>query len=160
MKSCPECRRVYEDETFSFCLFDGTNLLETSDPDATQVLPTSDSWDSIITVVAKSGEGSFRGELKFDEISTDGVLVKKLSQYEDVIQIALKAVVKNLAKKRKEIFVEIQAIDSDGFELESYTLAGKLNPGEIKTLSQKFETFEEIYGNIRGWQIKEISQYD
>lgn len=160
MKSCPECRRVYEDETFDFCLFDGTNLSEAIDHDATQVLPTSDSWDSIITVVARSGQGGFKGNLRFDEIATDGVLIKKLSQYEDIIQIALKVEVKNLARGRKEIFVEIQAIDGDGFEVESYTLSGKLNSGEMKTLSQKFETYEDVYRNIRGWQIKEISQYD
>jgi len=160
MKSCPECSRVYEDETFSFCLFDGTYLTDAIDSDATQVLPNSDSWDSIITVVSKSGQAAFKGALRFDEMATDGVLIKKLSQFEEVIQIALKVVVRNLAKTRKEIFVEIQAIDADGFEIESYTLAGKLASGETKTLSQKFETYEDVYKHIRGWQIKEISQYD
>lgn len=160
MKKCLQCGRAYEDETFFFCLFDGVHLSEVSDIDETQMLPTSDNWDSVITIVSKSSEHSFKGSLIFDEIATDGVLIRKLSQYEDVIQIALKVVVKNLAKKRKDIFVEIQATDSDGFEIESYTLAGKLKSGEIKTLSQKFETYEDAFGQVKVWQIKEISQFD
>ena len=160
MKICPECRRVYDDETFFFCLFDGVKLTDVSDTNETKAPPTKDSWDSVITVMLKPSETSFQGRLVFEEIATDGVLVKKLSQFEEVIQIALKVVVKNLAKKRKEIFVEIQALDDEGFEVENYTLAGKVNSGEIKALSQKYETDEDFFAKVRGWQIKEISQYD
>jgi hypothetical protein len=41
MKSCPKCNRTYFDETFAFCLADGTLLTAPFDPEATQVLPTA-----------------------------------------------------------------------------------------------------------------------
>src|SRR5438874_4038739 len=40
MKSCPKCNRTYFDETFAFCLADGSLLSAPFDPDATQILPT------------------------------------------------------------------------------------------------------------------------
>lgn len=40
MKSCPKCNRTYSDETFAFCLADGSLLTAPFDPEATQVLPT------------------------------------------------------------------------------------------------------------------------
>lgn len=160
MKSCPQCSRAYSDETFSFCLFDGTSLSEISDSEITHVLSSADSFDSIITVVSSSSNKPFKEDFIFDEIASERVSIKIISQFEEIMQIALKVVVKNLAKKKKDIFVEIQAVDEDGFELESYTLSAKLKAGEVKTVSQKQEIYEDTFRNIREWQIREISQYD
>jgi uncharacterized protein len=41
MKRCPQCNRTYSDESFSFCLDDGTLLSASYDPDGTLVLPTT-----------------------------------------------------------------------------------------------------------------------
>src|SRR5260221_11105767 len=41
MKNCPKCKRTYFDETFAFCLADGSLLSAPFDPEATQVLPTA-----------------------------------------------------------------------------------------------------------------------
>jgi hypothetical protein len=41
MKKCSRCNRTYSDESFSFCLDDGTLLSAPYDPDATIVLPTT-----------------------------------------------------------------------------------------------------------------------
>jgi hypothetical protein len=41
MKSCPKCNRTYFDETFAFCLADGSLLTASFDPEATQVLPSA-----------------------------------------------------------------------------------------------------------------------
>lgn len=131
-----------------------------SDSEITHVLPSSDSFDSIITVVSSSSNKPFNEDFIFDEIACERVSVKIVSHFEEVIQIALKVVVKKLAKKKKEIFVEIQAVDEDGFELEGYTFSAKLKPNEVKIISQKHEIYEDTYKNIREWQIREISQYD
>ena len=40
MKSCPTCNRTYADETFAFCLADGSLLSPSFDPEATLVIPT------------------------------------------------------------------------------------------------------------------------
>ena len=43
MKRCPECRRDYHDDTLSFCLADGTELVYgLEDEPATAILPDSD----------------------------------------------------------------------------------------------------------------------
>ena len=39
MKRCPECNRTYSDDTFSFCLADGSLLSSPYDPNATMILP-------------------------------------------------------------------------------------------------------------------------
>jgi hypothetical protein len=39
MKTCPRCNRVYTDETYSFCLEDGTSLSVLHDPQATFKFP-------------------------------------------------------------------------------------------------------------------------
>ena len=39
MKKCPQCRRTYADESFSFCLEDGALLSASYDRDATLVIP-------------------------------------------------------------------------------------------------------------------------
>ena len=52
MKRCPECSRVYADETLNFCLDDGARLVVTATEDSpTVAMPMSqDSWDSYRTV--------------------------------------------------------------------------------------------------------------
>src|SRR5437868_2554626 len=39
MKSCPKRNRTYSDDTFAFCLADGSLLSAPFDPEATQLLP-------------------------------------------------------------------------------------------------------------------------
>lgn len=41
MKRCPKCNRTYFDETFAFCLADGSLLTAPFDPEATQVMPAA-----------------------------------------------------------------------------------------------------------------------
>lgn len=39
MKTCPHCNRTYSDESFSFCLDDGSLLSASHDPKATLIMP-------------------------------------------------------------------------------------------------------------------------
>jgi hypothetical protein len=39
MKKCPQCKRTYADDSFSFCLADGALVSASYDPDATLVIP-------------------------------------------------------------------------------------------------------------------------
>jgi hypothetical protein len=43
MKRCPQCNRTYADESFSFCLADGTLLSAPYDPNATLIIPAQPS---------------------------------------------------------------------------------------------------------------------
>jgi hypothetical protein len=51
MKRCLQCGRTYSDETFSFCLEDGSLLSAPADPEATLVLPENMKarWASTLT---------------------------------------------------------------------------------------------------------------
>lgn len=51
MKTCPTCSRTYDDPTLSFCLDDGTRLLEPYDSAATLVNPFSGEPNSEATLV-------------------------------------------------------------------------------------------------------------
>ena len=69
MRECPTCRRVYADNTHSFCLDDGTRLSAQNDPEATLVLDADDSTvrttnpdykpdKSVVTVLAQPQQTS------------------------------------------------------------------------------------------------------
>jgi hypothetical protein len=45
MKICPTCNRAYDDETFTFCLDDGSILSTTYDPQKTERIPAPRSTD-------------------------------------------------------------------------------------------------------------------
>lgn len=62
MKRCPQCSRDYADDTLSFCLDDGTPLLDgpaSSDGTRTAILPSGpQSGEATTRVFGDSGEGS------------------------------------------------------------------------------------------------------
>ena len=45
MKQCPTCNRTYSDDTQSYCLEDGSLLIQAFDPQATQRIPTPRATD-------------------------------------------------------------------------------------------------------------------
>jgi eukaryotic-like serine/threonine-protein kinase len=49
MKRCPECRRDYTDETLSFCLDDGTRLLDGPAEPATAILPSEERFANTVS---------------------------------------------------------------------------------------------------------------
>ena len=57
MKSCPTCNRTFED-TFTFCLVDGSILSAPFDPEATQQLPASRNTDPPPTEVMSPAPNS------------------------------------------------------------------------------------------------------
>jgi len=58
MKRCPECLRNYSDETLSFCLDDGTALVDgpAGDVAKTVTLPSTQLFDEGATKIQKSGD--------------------------------------------------------------------------------------------------------
>src|SRR4051794_17549949 len=55
MRKCPECNRVYSDETLNYCLEDGAALITPVEPD-TAVLPRSIPASEAATRTQRSGE--------------------------------------------------------------------------------------------------------
>jgi uncharacterized protein YegL len=60
MKSCPTCNRTFED-TFTFCLVDGSILSPPYDPKATLVLPQSQNRESAPTKIPPPSNPQGRG---------------------------------------------------------------------------------------------------
>ena len=54
MKRCPQCNRTYSNETFVFCLDDGTPLDSSDDPEATQRLPRSNDSNSHVVPIKQN----------------------------------------------------------------------------------------------------------
>ncbi|MEO8573309.1 MAG: hypothetical protein ABI481_05015, partial [Pyrinomonadaceae bacterium] len=57
MKRCPECRRNYHDDSLSFCLDDGTLLVDgpATDESATAIQPTRESKTVLMPATSDSG---------------------------------------------------------------------------------------------------------
>lgn len=68
MKTCPVCRRIYSDETYSFCLEDGALLSDLYDSQATMKMPLP--LDSIPTVFVPPTQQFQPGPTQPDVIQT------------------------------------------------------------------------------------------
>ena len=70
------------------------------------------------------------------------------------VWFGIKATVKNLGHKDDEIYVALQAIDREGFELNDITLHGNIKAGESRDLTVKTYMPYEEFKNIYKWQVK------
>jgi hypothetical protein len=80
-------------------------------------------------------------------------LIKKLKGSMDVLYV-IKADVTNNSQDSK-VFVPLQAIDSNGFELTDTMLSGTIHPGETKTLSDQAYMDLQDFRMIKEWRLDE-----
>ncbi len=80
-------------------------------------------------------------------------LVEKPDRDND-IKFVIKADVTNLSNDSK-VFVNLQAIDSRGFEVHDMTIQGTIHPGSTKTLSDHGYMNVSDYRSIKEWRIDE-----
>lgn len=71
------------------------------------------------------------------------------------VTFAIAVDVTNNTQQAIEAFVDLQAVDSDGFELTDLTLRGSLGPGETKRLSDQTYMPERDYRAIAKWQVED-----
>ena len=72
---------------------------------------------------------------------------------DDEIEFAIKASVENQSDD-KDVFIELQGVDADGFEVETVFLEGRIAPGEQKTLTTKETIDKALFEQIVNWQFK------
>lgn len=70
------------------------------------------------------------------------------------VWFAIKATITNNSTQHEDVFVTIQGVDEDGFELTDVTLHGSFAPGETKTLTDRAYASVSIINAIKVWQIK------
>ena len=161
MRICKACNQVYNDDSFFFCLTDGSRLSDITPSEETLVLP---SMASIVTVIARGDSlvnSDFQRKFVYDDTATDDLLLKIISSGEDDLELGLKITVENLATDLRTVYVSLKALDSDGFEVENVTLGGaKLRPGEIRTFTQKERYDHDTFQKISQWSVEEVSSYE
>ena len=81
------------------------------------------------------------------------VTTKVLSEeFEDAI-LALKVTVKNLSRD-EDVYITLQGIDEDGFELAEITISAEIPVGEERTLTTKEDINSDLCHKIVEWQLK------
>lgn len=86
-------------------------------------------------------------------ITVHDIATKVISESESSIWFAIKALVHNESDDT-EVYVELQGIDSDGFEIDDITLTGTIPIGASKVLTNKTYVEKELFGQIVVWQEK------
>jgi hypothetical protein len=89
MKKCPQCKRTYADESFSFCLEDGALLSASYDPDATLVIPAAiNSTSRISEEQTRTGMDSKFKYLPIELVPSDPLIFKQQLLRSRVAEIA------------------------------------------------------------------------
>ena len=89
--------------------------------------------------------------MKVSDIVTK--VIKKEDEDGD-ISFAIKALIENDSDD-EDIYVNLQGLDSDGFEIYDVTLTGKISIGKSNTLTTKVTYInKELFEQIVTWQDK------
>lgn len=87
-------------------------------------------------------------------ITVSDIATRVVSEDEDDLSFAIKALVQN-GSDDPELYVELQGLDSDGFEIYDVMLEGTIPIGTSKVLTTKENYVDkEIFEQIRSWQQK------
>ena len=139
MKKCPQCHRTYSDDTFSFCLADGTLLSAPYDPNATLIIPSPivskpDRTAHIDDpVVAININQSYRPKMKSLELynCTRGVW----------------RVNKNRANKARCAFAVYRNVIEEVYEIREWLPAGSTDytrQYDLSTLKNRYEFIGKV----------------
>jgi len=95
-------------------------------------------------------------DMKDFEIGEVGIkpLIERTT--EGYLWFSVKVSIKNKTEKVKNILVEVQGIDKEGFELKDFDLKGVFNPNEEKILTDRRFMPEEEFKNVVKWQVATI----
>lgn len=86
------------------------------------------------------------------EYIVSDISTKKFKDSEGDISLAVKATVKNLSDD-SDVFIEIQGIDEDGFEMLSIELSGEVPVGESKVLTTREEYIDKkLLKQVAKWR--------
>lgn len=91
---------------------------------------------------------------KFEiEYEVSNIAHKLVSADDEDLTVAIKATVKNNSDY-ESVFIEIQGVDADGFEIEHLTLMGDIPIGGTRTLTKRCYIKRKLYEQIAHWQMR------
>ena len=70
------------------------------------------------------------------------------------VWLAIKATVKNKKERGGDLYIELQGVDMEGFEIETATLHGNVPLGRTRTLTTKEPIKVGLHKQIARWQQK------
>ena len=86
------------------------------------------------------------------------IATKVISAPEDgedsYVRLAIKATVKNKKERGGDVYIELQGVDMEGFEIETATLHGNVPLGRTRTLTTRELIEVGLYKQIARWQEK------
>lgn len=87
-------------------------------------------------------------------ITVSDIATRVVSEDEDDFSFAIKALVQN-GSDNPELYVELQGLDSDGFEIYDIMLTGTIPIGTNKVLTTREDYVDkELFEQITVWQQK------
>ena len=87
-------------------------------------------------------------------ITVSDIATRVVSEDEGEISFAIKALVQN-GSDGPELYVKLQGLDSDGFEIYDVMLTGTIPIGTNKVLTTREDYVDKkIFEQIRSWQQK------
>ena len=119
-------------------------------------MKTHADYESVITVIASSQDG-FHATHVFDDVACGDLAMKILDEDDEDFTVGFKVTVKNLSTQRKEVYVSVEGLDSEGFVLDTHTISGKVNPGEVRSLSVNNYVSRTKFAKIVKWRIEDIT---
>ncbi|MYI62792.1 MAG: hypothetical protein F4105_14270, partial [Gemmatimonadetes bacterium] len=111
--------------------------------------PSPASSSPIAQVIANNSRTE---EFKM-EYEVSNIAAKLISTDDEDVTVAIKATVKNNSDKEK-VFIDIQGVDTDGFEIEHLTLMGDIPIGGTRTLTMRRYIERKLYEQITHWQMQ------
>ncbi len=87
-------------------------------------------------------------------ITVRDIVTRVVAENKDDMSFAIKALVKNESDDT-EVYVELQGLDNDGFEIYDIGLRGTIPIGASKVLTTREDYVDkELFGQIIDWQQK------
>lgn len=86
-------------------------------------------------------------------LTISNICTKHITEDDDDVKIAIKLDVENNSED-EQIYVDLQGIDADGFELDSTILSAKVPVGSKKTITTQLYINKSQYKDIVSWQVK------
>ena len=85
------------------------------------------------------------------QYEVSNIAAKLISTDDKDVTVAIKATVKNNSDNER-VFIDIQGVDADGFEMEYFSLMGDIPIGESRTLTRQRYIERKLYEQITHWQ--------
>ena len=96
-----------------------------------------------------------------DDFQFSEINIKQLTERtsEGYLWFSTKINITNKTKSVKNVFIEIQGIDKEGFELKDFDLKCKLNPMETKTFTDRRFMPEKEFKDVIKWQVVSVEDF-